>query len=73
MENQEKRKRGRPKGIPRAENAGRKATGRVRNKGLNILFSEKEREEIYKILDTTGLTRAEGILKIFNEWKNMKK
>ena len=35
---EEKKKRGRPVGIPRAETAGRKATGRIRNKTFNFIL-----------------------------------
>lgn len=56
---EEKKKRGRPVGIPRAETAGRKATGRIRNKTFNFKVTEEEKEKIFEILDLTGLKRTD--------------
>lgn len=71
---EEKKKRGRPVGIPRAETAGRKATGRIRNKTFNFKVTEEEKDRIFKILDLTGMNRADGLLKILEEYeKNLHK
>ena len=66
---EEKKKRGRPLGIPRAETAGRKATGRIRNKTFNFKVTEEEKEKIFEILDLTGLKRTDGLIKILEEYE----
>lgn len=71
---EKKRKVGRPVGIPRAESAGRKATGRVRNKTFNFKVTEEEKKKIFEILTLTGLKRTDGLLKILEEYeKNLQK
>ena len=68
---EEKKKRGRPAGIPRAETAGRKAT---RNKTFNFKVTEEEKDRIFRILDLTGMNRSDGLLKILEEYeKNLYK
>lgn len=70
---EKKRKVGRPVGIPRAESAGRKATGRTRYKTFNFKVTEEEKEKIFKILNLTGLKRTDGILEIFKEYEKKHK
>ncbi len=50
--------------------AGRKPTGRERNKNISFRVTEKEKEEIYNALDKIGKTRTEALLKIIEEYEN---
>ena len=44
--------------------AGRKATGRERNKNISFRVTQEEKELIYKKLDEIGGNRTEALLKM---------
>lgn len=48
--------------------AGRKPTGRERNKTISFKVTDEERELIYKILDNLNETRTGALLKILQEY-----
>lgn len=62
MENNEKRG-----GIRKG--AGRKPTGRERDKTISFKVTEDEREYIYKVLNKIGGKRTESILKLLKKYE----
>ena len=48
--------------------AGRKSTGRERDKTISFKVTDEEREMIYKILDNLKETRTGALLKILQEY-----
>ncbi|MBF4807011.1 MAG: hypothetical protein HXM47_10535, partial [Pseudoleptotrichia goodfellowii] len=49
--------------------AGRKSTGRERDKTISFKVTEDEREYIYKVLDKIGGKRTESILKLLKKYE----
>lgn len=48
--------------------AGRKSTGRKRDKTISFKVTDEEREMIYKILDNLKETRIGALLKILQKY-----
>ena len=49
--------------------AGRKPTGRERNKTISFKVTEKERQYMYKVLDKIGDTRTDSFLKLLKKYE----
>ena len=55
--------RGVKKGEKRMWEAGRKATGRTRDKNISFRVTEEEKQLIYQILEEVGGNRTDALIK----------